>query len=59
MIDGDVIIKDFVKSEKGYDDIFLLEKEILNDPRARLFSFSFILFLFYFYFALHDLRKLC
>ncbi len=31
MIDGDVIIKDFVKSEKGYDDIFLLEKEILNE----------------------------
>ena len=31
MIDGDVIIKDYVKSEKESEDIFILEKEVLNE----------------------------
>jgi hypothetical protein len=35
LIDGDVIIKDYVKSEKGFDDIFILEKDILNEDLIR------------------------
>ncbi len=49
MIDGDVIIKDYVKSEKGFDDIFFLENQIMNeelikrihkfkDSRGKLFN---------------------
>ncbi len=30
-IDNDIIIKDFVKSEKGSDDIFILPKTLTND----------------------------
>jgi len=35
MIDGDVIIKDYVKSEKGLDDIFILEKKILDEDLVK------------------------
>ncbi len=49
MIDGDIIMKDYVKSEKGFNDIFILENNIQNedlikrvhkfkDARGKLFN---------------------
>jgi len=35
-LDSDIIIKDYVKSEKGHDDIFLLEKQMDNKQFCEL-----------------------